>query len=211
MPFPTTPILDSGAGVDANPIAGNWSGPIYPGLGQLRRLSNQIVWSGTTSGSWWNPTTFGPDCETYATINTLGTDGNLILLYARAQNLNTTSLDGYVVYLNLLSGADHFRIARETDGSDTDIDSDDTITWAVGDSIGIACIGTNIQGWRKPAAGAWTQVLDATDATYAAAGSLAALVDSATFGLSNVGGGTIGAAAPSPIDVSYPPRKFGPF
>lgn len=207
MAFPTTPILDTFAGADESPITTNWSGPIYPGLDQMRRLSGQLAAPATSfGGSWYDIATYGPDCEIYITIQTLGADGNSVFLYARTLNLNTTSLDGYSLHFETRSGADFFRLIQMTDGGDTIIDSDDTISWSAGDSLGMACIGSNIQGWRKPVAGSWTQVLDATDTVYPGAGFLAVAADADTFRLDDFGGGTIGGVTPGLGD--NPPMGF---
>lgn len=204
--FPTTGLLDSFAGADETPIATNWSGPIFSGIGELRRLSNALAPNATVfGGSYYDIASFGPDSEVYATIAVLDGGGVFTgFLYCRAQSVGTTSLDGYIAYFYDSTGAGELRMAREDNGSDTDLATytpPDPI--AVGDKYGLRCLGTTIELWYAPVStGSWSMVASAVDATYNLSGRLGVALDSAAPAtrLDDFGGGTY--VAPSVTDNS---------
>jgi len=192
--FPKTPILDSGAGANEDPIAVNWSGPIFSGIAQLRRVSNQIAPNASAfGGSYIDLSQYGPDCEAYATIAALQAidtiDG---YLYVRAQNVGTTSLDGYIVMLFRSSGVndDGLQLAVETDGADTALGFSGGFDWAVGDKYGIRANKNRIEAWRCPSGGSWTRLISAVDSTYASAGYIGLAAEASSLRLTDIGGGT---------------------
>ena len=213
MAFPTTGILDSFTGSDETPIATNWSGPIYSTISQLRRLSNKLAPSATAfGGSWYDISTFGPNCEVYATIDTLANSSSFTgILYARAINPNTTNLSGYIMQIfdTGVGGSGAIGIYREDNGSDTQIGSSYNPPGGLqlGDKYGMSCVGAIIAGFYCPVStGIWTSaVISATDATYGAAGFLGVALDSAgaAFRLDQFGGGTIAVTPPVTPTVAW--------
>lgn len=192
MQFPTTPILDSGVGADANPIAGGWAGPTYTGEQQLKRLSNQIVnQAGNPTGdSYWN-TSYGPDAEAYMTLATKPADGGpLIQLDARLSPM-AGAPNGYTVRLVPQVGGDVWRIRRIDAGSTVALGADIVQNIEAGDSMGIQCIGNQIAAWWKPAAGAWTLLGTRTDATYIQSGTAGIVMTDSLAAVTNFGGGTV--------------------
>lgn len=196
--FPTTSILDSGTGSDANPVAGNWSGPLHNGNGQLQRLSNQFAngpGAAGDDGSWWNAGTFGPDTEAYATLPTVSAASSHVAeIFARAQNPGVaSSLDGYAVVADMASGGSII-IARIDNDAYTTLTSA-AQTWTNGDSFGIEIIGSTIKAYHKTSAGGWTEKLSTTDSTYSSAGNIALLISNNVLRATNFGGGTIGGGS----------------
>lgn len=208
MAFPTTPVLDGGTSPVENPITTNeWLGPIFAGQQPLQRTATGIARGSATGGSYIN-TIYGPDSEAYATINVLtaGTGAAEGFLYVRAQNVNTTSLDGYIVRVraNASVGTDDIRISVETDGVDTPLGTTVIGTFAVGDKYGISAVGDQITGWFCPVStGIWAPVVGPfTNGVYASAGNLGIEMIRSDTRLTNFGGG----ALVKPFDVSDFPK-----
>ena len=199
MSFPTTPILDSGVGTDADPIAGNWAGPTYAGELELRRSSNTLQKQvGASDGSsYWNASVFGPDVEAYVTLGTRPDDGGpLVQVEARLDPIGAPN--GYVVRFLPDAGGDIIRIRIINAGSTSALGADIIQNIENGDSFGIQCLGSSISAYWKPAAGAWTLLGTRTDATYIQAGRIA--LTASTSGtpaqLTNFGGGTVDEGGP---------------
>lgn len=201
MAFPTTGILDNFNRANEQPVGGGWNVNSIAGPGvipTLRVVSNQLAndAGGGTSGQYWD-TQFGPDIETFATIGVKppADNSNIAVLYARGQNLGTTSLDGYVLYVFNNGTTERFlRIYREDDGNDTLLvtaqmtDGD----YEVGDKVGIRVVGSTITAWENIAGAGWVQQATATDSTYAGLGYCGFVwLDGTTGRMDDFGGGTV--------------------
>lgn len=193
MAFPTTGTLDDFNRANEQPVGGGWNAtPIYnPGIATLQIVANQLTRdAGGISGQYWN-TQFGPDMECYAT---LAADPQPIhILYVRAQNVGTTSLDGYVLTV-FSDGSRRIRVSRETDGSDTLLDSfSESGAFSAGDKIGISVVGSTITGYWNLGGAGWVQKVQATDTTYIGNGYIGVVIESGagTMGLDDFGGGTV--------------------
>lgn len=217
MAFPETSVLDSGTGTNANPIAGNWSGPLHNGNGQLQRTSNQFANGPGTAGddgSWWNVSTFGPDVEAYVTLATVSAaSSHYAELFARVQNPGVaSSLDGYAVVADMAAGGSILIARVDNDSYSTLVSTGQS--WANGDSFGIEVTGSSpatIRAYYKAAAGGWTQVLSTTDSTYSSAGNIALVISNNVLRATNFGGGTIGGGgggSPSPVVIGKQLRGF---
>ena len=82
---PTTPILDNFN--RANGAAGaNWSlikpGTSFAAMKVSGNAAQDSVTTGVFAWNFWNPTTFGPNCEAYVTVSTYGA-GDVIRIGAR--------------------------------------------------------------------------------------------------------------------------------
>lgn len=98
MAFPTTPILDDFNRADGA-LGSNWSTPVESGEpGTPTIWTNVFVAPGSTdSSAWWNPTTFGPDTEVFATIPTGVDKSAACYLFARTASENSAGSDNYTV------------------------------------------------------------------------------------------------------------------
>lgn len=197
MAFPTTPILDSGAGADETPVTTNFTVPVDTGIGSLNRTSNQFASASGFAGAYYDLSQFGPDCEAYATIAAIPGGGEDALVFARFKDVGTATPDGY--YWRVTGGATFTATLRvETDGSSSILDTVSSLTVVNGDKLGIACIGTTIQGWLFQS-GAWSKLSEVTDATYGAAGYIGMILNGGAPKLTDFGGGTISAAVPGAV------------
>lgn len=215
MAFPVNAVLDSGTGTNANPVAGNWSGPIFNGNGQLQRTSNQFAngpGAAGDDGSYWNVSTFGPDVEVYATLPTVSAaSSHYSEVHARIQSPNVAgATDSYAVVADMSSGGS-IVIVHVNNGSYSTLTSA-AQTWTNGDSFGIEVIGSSpatIKAYHKTSAGAWTEKLSTTDSSISSAGNIGWIISNTTLRGTNFGGGTIGAGANPKGPLSNP--FAGPF
>jgi hypothetical protein len=196
-------VLDQFNRADEQPVGGGWNAlPIYnPGIPTLRVVSNQLAndAGGGTSGQYWN-TQFGPDIETFATIGVKppADNSNIGVLYARAQNVGTTSLDGYVAYFFNNGTTERFiKLYREDDGNDTLLVNQQITSgnFNIGDKVGIRVVGSVITGWDNVAGAGWVQQCTFTDTTYTGLGYCGFVwLDGTTGRVDDFGGGTVVAA-----------------
>lgn len=196
MAFPTTSVLDSGVGADADPIGGNWGND--PAGFNLQRVSNTISGSsgGTTNSGYWNPTTFNPTTtgvENFFTFNTVTAD-RVGLDFYTAATVGTATPDGYEVDTNRTS--DLWRVKRITAGVGAAIGADVTQAVAVGDSCGMFVYksgsDTIIEVYYKPSAGSWGLLFSRTDTgftTFTVAGNIALYIAQNLPRVVNFGGG----------------------
>lgn len=146
--------------------------------------------AGAASSAYWTAP-FGPDYEAYLTISNIGGGaGNIQLWTSVNQAASTTTIDGYVLYANIVGS--QLLLNRFDNGSPTALA---TISQAIaaGDSFGLSKIGSTIRIYFKPAAGAWTLKDTITDSNYST-GSIGIRIENDNGQrVDNLGGGTIGA------------------
>jgi len=193
MAFPFTPVLDSGAGGDEDPITVGWSTPTISGDGALRRLTNRITCqAGGGASSSYRTTPTIADCEAYCTVSVVNTADEGLTLQLRLANPGTGGVDGYEIVLFNLSGT--YFYARIDNGAETVLGAGvGGPILVAGDKLGLAMVNTTLVAYTKQGAGAWTPI-DAgrTDATYPAGGNIGARIsgDSGTsYHLTDFGGG----------------------
>jgi hypothetical protein len=187
---PTTPLLDNFN--RPNGIVGSTWSPLRPsGFATMAIFGNAAVDSSTTAfaANFWNTTSYGPDSEAYARINTWGLNDS-IRIGARITNPGTTSASGYYVQISL-NGT--WTILRVDAGPSTTLATGPTQPLASGDQIAIRIIGNRITALHYTPSGGWTQILSydtASDATrYTNAGRIA--IQFKTSIVDDFGGGTI--------------------
>jgi len=207
--YPTTGILDNfNRANEGPPPSASWS-DLY-GLGadyQLKVVSNQAVPNALDPANdratnYWNPTTFGPDCEVYCTIATETLiDIGEIGLWVRATGVGSiATVSGYYVEYDRTTGGDHFDVIRVDNEAETQLGASISQELSAGDSFGVSMIGDTITVWYKSGAGAWTNIGERTDSTYQDAGYIGIIWWDSTDGvLDNFGGGTY---VPPPYDDS---------
>ena len=191
MAFPSTPILDSFNRADENPLSGggNWTAPIYSGEGPLKLASNTVTSSlvaPAPCGDYWSTTKYGPNCEVYATL--AGGAPNTFSLWARINNPNTGSEQGYLLDVNATNG--QVRV-RYTVGSNRTNIVAISLTPGNGDKLGMRLVNNAIQAWWQPSGGVWVLLFTCADEHYRAAGFIGLRSESDTCLLDDFGGGTI--------------------
>ena len=141
----------------ANGSAGsNWS-LIKSGtsFASMNVSGNAAVDASATAYAWnyWNPATFGPDGEAYATIAAYGSD--TVRIGARV-----TVGTGYSGYFVSVTSAGAWSIIRHNNGgSPVTLASGPTQALASGDKIGIRIVGSQIRALHYTTAAGWVQVL----------------------------------------------------
>lgn len=177
MAFPVNGILDNfNRANSASTVGSNWTAFIATGgsSGNEGILSNQLYnphggFSNYTA-MYWNPSTFGPDCEVYITIPTIYTYNGQdnFNLYLRLQNI--ISLGNYNGYsLKVLDSNGGFSVNRVDGGISTQLGSVITQNIASGDKIGMSMIGNTLTVYHDSGSG-WTVIATRTDTTYPNAG-----------------------------------------
>jgi hypothetical protein len=204
--FPITSVIDD---FNRASLGGNWS-EMTDADGPLAIYSSTILGGAPATnycGSYWNVATYGPDCEAYITYTGAGLTGEYFGLWIRAQGPGAANIDGYKVTYSDVGGGSLSLIKVTNFTTEVTLDSLAAVPTS-GHKIGIQAVGDLITGWRDTGGG-WTQILDATDSTYAGAGHIVIdLFDigSDTARLDNFGGGTI-----SGVDNTTKPSLPGSF
>lgn len=193
--FPDTSILDTFTSANTDPIAGNWSGPIKPGMAQMKIVSNalkqSLVVAGQSGSSYWNAANFGPGVEVYVTVTTWWNNASSdFWLWANGNNENAAGVDGYLTYI---PNGGTWSINRTDNNVDTQLGATlVTQTISNGDAIGVSIQGGTITGWYKASGGSWASQGTRSDSTYTSGhiGVSKGFVDSTSV-LDDFGGGTI--------------------
>lgn len=196
MAFPTTSILSQFTGSE-DPLSesGNFAGPIFPSMAQMKKVSNQAMQStlvGSQSGSsYWTVAAFGPGVEVYVTIPTWWNNASSdFWLWANGNAENTAGADGYLLYV---PNGGTWNLSRVDNTVATQLGADlGTQVPASGDSIGLEIIsGGTHQAYYKSGAGAWSTLgTTRSDNTYTSGhiGFSKGFVDTTSV-LDNFGGG----------------------
>src|SRR5581483_1567872 len=182
----------------------NWSLIKSTGFAAMTITNNAAVDSSTTAFAWnyWNPSTFGPDSEAYATIATLGAS-DTIRIGARITNAGTNNYSGYFV---AISATGVWSILRIDNGTTTTLATGPTQPLAAGDQIAIRIVGATITALHYTPTTNWTQVLTyntSNDTTrYTNPGNLA--IEFKTSTIDNFGGGGLTTAPSPPANQTAP-------
>lgn len=198
---PSTGILDPFTGTE-NPLATNWTCPLWSGDANLKKASGvcNAEFTGASSSGYYDLAQFGPDCEAYCSVPTIGTGGDILALYLRMSSVGTATPDGYAL-VGVFGATDQLVVMRIDNGAGTEVGAYEAQELAAGDSVGISVIGSTFKMWYKPAAGAWSQVgSDRSDSAYSNAGYIGLRMNQSTaavWSTDNFGGGDILTTAPS--------------
>ena len=151
---------------------GRWrNGVAGSGETGLNVTSSQLACSrSTTCTAWRGNPLYGPDVEVSTRVTVLPGAGNSVRLKARLQQPGTSGYDGYMLRTSQLSGPDEIYLERIDNGAIVRLR---TVTreLAVGDTLLLRVEGAALEAWVKSGS-SWLRVATATDATYAAPGSV---------------------------------------
>ncbi|MGZ7023751.1 MAG: virginiamycin B lyase family protein, partial [Ilumatobacteraceae bacterium] len=147
---PTTPILDTFNRANGD-IGSNWSVMRSGSFTPMNVSGNAAVDSTSTRFAWnfWNPRTFGPNCEAYTTIKTLGASDTL-RLGCRLTGGGTTNYSGYVVSV---TSAGAWSIIRVDKTIPTRLAAGVNQAVASGDKFAIRVVGTIVTALHFTPAG----------------------------------------------------------
>ena len=141
-------------------------------------LSNQLVMKtggGLRQGSYWSAADFGPNVELVLECSEWTNAANAeTRLWCSLQQIGVGTTDGYFLQVNRSPGntVDEWYLVRSDNLSLTFLVGPTTQNIDATDFICLQRIGSALSGWYRTAAGSWTLIVSATDATYAAAGKV---------------------------------------
>lgn len=207
MAFPTTStVLDDFNRADAGTLGGNWSREPFNDstTGAFQVVSNQavkVVTSYSYEMGWWNPATYGPDCEVWVTIPTVNAAAYVYLhLRTVSPSASASTGDGYL--FEQIQGTGN-AIYRMDNGVSTMLGARMAVTnLSSGDKYGAEAIGSTFQAYRYTG-GSWSAYGSSrTDTTYTSAGYIGFgnydNTGSGTSAFDDFGGGTRLVAPPWP-------------
>ncbi|MGI0034608.1 MAG: hypothetical protein ACRD98_01890 [Nitrososphaera sp.] len=181
MPFGETEILDNFNRANET-LTGNWTTAVGVGDVDLSVVNNEVAKEGAGNGSaWWNRDKFGPNCEAYTTVQTIGP---VIGLNARITDAATAGVDYYQLEVNTATS----KLWKRVNGAFTELASVTQVI-ASGDKVGIECIGTNILGYYRSSVGTWTAILSISSGTLSSAGFIGLEFNSTAIRCDDFGGG----------------------
>lgn len=204
--FEDTPVLETFTGTGA--LSSAWQSPAYGGGNAWSRISDQagIVTPSAEDRALYIAQQFGPDCEVIATIAVAPT--GKFELVARS-NLPPDTPNPFYYKLRITPPT-LFELRKAVGaGTTTLIGVSQNQAVSAGDSLAIRCVGSTIEGWYKPAAGAWTLIATTTDTSLPGSGYAGIIAADATIRVDDFGARTITRTAPfAPQDFS---RNTFPF
>ncbi len=168
MAFPVNGVKDNFNRANEGPPMTGWAN-ITSGLVVS---SNVCAPSSTGSRSgYYNTILTTADCEVYATIGTAPANNRNMTLFARLHDISGSSVDGYGLRLNKVSGTDTLQIFRIDNGTITNLGSAISQEMAAGNKFGLEIVGNTLTAYVDTGSG-WTAVGNTTDSTYNVAGYL---------------------------------------
>jgi len=191
--FPTTGILDAFNRADENPLAnGTWA-VLKTGVPALKLVSSAIQPSAQFgAGSYWTPSSFGPNAELYATVPTFDTISDLIDLALRTSGAGGISISDYEANFERRASGVRVSIFKRVANTTTLLTALVEIpSWALGDGIGFSARDARLTAWVR-LSGVWQAVVSVHDSTLTAAGHSAIRIYTSAGStiLDDVGGGT---------------------
>lgn len=173
MAFPTTGVLDTFNRANGA-IGSNWTNDtIGQGATAYTILGNVMdSGSGLYAEMYWNPATYGPDCEVYATVATIGNGtGPSFGLMIRAQSPGSASCDGYRLTIEP-AVSNRWTVSEVLNAGETTL-ATGTQAVSAGHKIGLEAIGNAIKAYYYNGS-SWSNVVDTTDPnnTYSGAGNI---------------------------------------
>ncbi len=184
---PTTGILDNFNRGSGTGLGADWTAL----FNRIDLISNEAGGSNnSTNLSFYNPATYGPDCEAYVTITALPADNNGIAVYLRLKDqASLVTLDGYLLAYARRAGTDEVWISRVDNITATQLGATFSVEIAVGDKLLLRAVGDQLtaEHWNGAT---WTTLGTRTDATYGAAGYLGLSIENTAARADDFGGGT---------------------
>lgn len=193
MAFPVNGILDDFTRANGA-LGANWTTPItaqsgYTGTSEISGNACRRQAGTTNSAATWNVSTFGPDCEVYATVAADPTTFPYLFLRSTSSSSNLTS------YLIAVISGTGLLIVKSVAGTQTNLGSTFTQTVSTGDSFGMSAVGSTLTAYYKASAGSWTSLGSVTDSSIAGAGYIGLQnSQNANSSHDNFGGGTLTSA-----------------
>lgn len=161
MAFPTTSILDNFNRADASDLGANWTtiGSNSYRVHSSAAQANQSA--GVSPADYYNVSTYGADCEAYATIavlpSTSGSGSAFQSILIRFHDLGGGSLNGYELALQGWNGTNYTeaRLYKVSNGGT--LNSPISITAGAGDKLGVSAIGDTISMYLY-SGGSWNLI-----------------------------------------------------
>ncbi len=196
--FPSTATRDNCTRADEAPLSngGNWTSPINVGDYALKLLSNQILSNGAGWGSaYWNTANFGPNCEVWGQMDSVGDTGWEYRLWLNVSNPNNSTRTGYQGRFIKYVGVEIWRF--DGAAAPTKIATFTGMTWTANATVGLRRVGNTLLAFVNGEV-----VGQVIDNTYAVAGRIGMEIFSTGSGFRSFGGGDYtGPTAPP-----YTPR-----
>lgn len=205
MSIGTATTLDDFNRADASTLGPNWTNVTFGSPLSLAISSNravapalEIVWM------YWNPTTFGPDCEITMDVGGITSSDSSFALNARMQPSGVNMGLGYQVSWTASTVAlGDMTLGVDTGAGITTLDSAPfSVYMPSGGTVALRCEGSTISGSLNDGSG-WTELVSATDTTIPGAGHLGMMLDGHGSGYAT--GTTIAddepPTPPGPIDI----------
>jgi hypothetical protein len=208
MAFPTTPILDNFTRADENPIKQCFApNPIWSGDGLCKIVSNQLapVAASPTNNDAFCSVGFQSSQEIYITVDNVS-GLTTIGLYCRINQANTAGFINTDYHIDFLPGTSELKFWRDSiSPASAQLGATVSgVSLANGDSIGLSCIGSTIEAWKKPSGGSWASLGNRTDSNLTGGGQIGVNINVTTTAprFSNFGGGKVPDAAGTPTDIT---------
>ena len=200
-PFPSTGVLDS-----FNRAAGSLGAELAVTRPPGRRhrsitSSGQTGATGGAGSATWSAGQFGADQEAYLTVPVLPTAGNFLQVAGRVSTLSASNVSCY--FLRVTPATSSWDLRYKLNGNSSVSLGTFSAPFTAGDGMGLRITGSSLTAYRKPGAGAWTQVGTASDSQISTGGYLSYTLGDTTARGGAFGGGTVtGAAVPSAPTLS---------
>jgi hypothetical protein len=184
--FPEPGVIDNfNRANEGPPPSSAWVDQFVMGVVGNEGAARQASTNNYDAPAVWR-TVFPANQESYVEIVTRQDDTMVQTVLARYQDASNyvaiaTSRDD--------GAGDTISIGEVVSGAGATIGGPYTIIYQDGDSIGIRCVGTTIEAWYKPVAGAWGQLGIGTTTLPPAPGYVGLVVYGTTTRLSGFGGG----------------------
>ena len=211
---PTLGILDNfNRANQGPPPSSSWSAGMYGSAGGLSVNGNtltQRAGSGYREGGFWNPASFGPDSEVYATLTgtTPATNTHGWYLFVRAKEIGSSStLDSYMFMVERSASAPQnwaWQLFQIINGAGSVLGTYDGGPPVIGSQIGLSAKGSQITAWLKTPGGSWQSVISTSDSTLPAAGYIGVELTGGvrTHGFDDFSGGTSLSITQKPGDLN---------
>ncbi len=181
--------------------AGRWTNGVNGSVETgLQVSANQLACTKTsTCTAWRNTSQYGPDTEVWARLAVKPGDNNQLRLYARLQQVGTSTYDGYMLRPNQLAGTDQVLFERVDNGAIVNLL---TVSQelAAGDTFLLRVTGSTIEAWRHDGSG-WSRLGTVSDSTYSGAGYAGLGMRGTTGRADDFGARNVGAP---PADTEAP-------